>query len=124
MGQGAIGIMYGCQLPEGVDWFGENGPELTFEFQAVIGWQYESDFRPISVEGVDEVPVIGVLIAVSGSGENGAADLWLTRRIADIATLPEAVKAHETWERFVDWCKDRQIELPDADLWIVTTETA
>lgn len=123
MGQSAIGVMYGCRPPEGVDWFGED-PELMFEFQSILGWSYESDFRPVSIEGEDDEPVIGVLVAVGGSGENGAADLWQTRHLADIATLPEAVKARETWERFVTWCKERLIELPAADLWIVTTETA
>jgi hypothetical protein len=115
--------MYGCRPPEGVDWFGDD-PELVFEFQTAIGWRYESDFRPVSIEGVDDVPVLGVLVAVSGSGENGAADLWPTRRFADIASLAETSKARETWERFVAWCKERQIELPAAELWIVTTETA
>lgn len=127
MGQSAIGVMYGCQLPEGLDVYGEEsgGPDLISEFQRVIEWEYESDFRPVSVEGVDDIPVIGVLIAVSGSGENGAADLWPTRRFADIAALPEMIKAYETWERFVTWCKKRQVEIPTrADLWIVTTETA
>lgn len=124
MGQSAIGVMYGCRLPEGVDWFGDN-PDLMLEFQTAIGWHYDSDFRSVSIEGVDDVPVIGVLVAVSGSGKNGAADLWPTRRFADIAPLPETVKARETWKRFVVWCKERQLEVPaDAELWVVTTETA
>ena len=83
--------MYGCRLPESFDVYGEEsgGPDLISEFQEVIGWKYESDFRP------------------------------------DIASLAETAKASETWERFVAWCKERQIELPAADLWIiVTTETA
>lgn len=127
MGQSAIGVMYGCRLPEGLDVSGEesDGPDLILEFQEAIGWKYDSDFRPVSVEGIDDVPVIGVLVAVSGSGENGAADLWLTRRFADIASLAETSKARETWERFVVWCKEHQLEIPaDGDLWIVTTETA
>lgn len=127
MGQSAIGVMYGCKLPEGLDVYGEesDGPDLILEFQEAIGWKYESDFRPVEVEGVDDVPVIGVLVAVSGSGENGAADLWPTRRFADIALLPETVKAQETWKQFVEWCKVRKLEVPaDAELWIVTTETA
>jgi len=74
---------------------------LLLEFQEAIGWKYESDFRSVEVEGVDDVPVIGVLVAVSGSGKNGAADLWTTQRFADIASLPETLKARETWERFV-----------------------
>jgi hypothetical protein len=124
MGQSAIGVMYGCQLPEGVDWFGDN-PDLMLEFQSVIGWHYDSDFRSVSIEGEDDVPVLGVLVAVSGSGKDGAADLWPTRRFADIVLLPETVKAHETWKRFVEWCKVRKLEVPaDAELWIVTTETA
>lgn len=114
--------MYGCRLPEGVDWFGDD--PLVFEFQSVIGWRYESNFRPVSIEGVDDVAVIGVLVAVSGSGKNGAADLWTTRRFAEIASLAETAKAREIWERFVAWCKERRIELPAAELWIVTTETA
>lgn len=119
--------MYGCQLPEGLDVYGEQsgGPDLITEFREAIGWKYESDFRPVEIEGVDDVPVIGVLVAVSGSGENGAADLWLTRRFADIASLPETVKARETWERFVAWCGERRLEIPaNPELWLVTTETA
>ncbi len=124
MGQSAIGVMYGCLLPEGLDVYGEESDPL-YEFQLAIGWKYESDFRSVSVEGEDEVPVIGVLVAVSGSGKNGAADLWPTRRFADIASLAEMAKARETWERFVAWCKERGLEVPtDAELWIVTTETA
>jgi hypothetical protein len=114
-------------LPENLDVSGDesDGPDLILGFQEAVGWKYDSDFRPVSVEGIDDVPVIGVLVAVGGSGENGAADLWSTRRFADIATLAETVKARETWERFVAWCKDRQVELPaDAELWTVTTETA
>ena len=127
MGQSAIGVMYGCQLVEGLDLCGEEsgGPDLLLQFQKVIGWKYESDFRSVSVEGEDDIPVLGVLIAVSGSGREGAADLWTTQRLDDIASLPEAVKAHETWERFVTWCKERGLEIPaSAELWIVTTETA
>lgn len=126
MGQSAIGVMYGCRMPEGLDVYGEesNGPDLISGFQDAIGWKYESDFRPVSVEGIDDVPVIGVLVAVGGSGEVGAAELWLTKSFADIALLAETSKARETWERFVVWCKERQIELPAAELWIVTTETA
>jgi hypothetical protein len=127
MGQSAIGVMYGCRMPEGLDLYGEesDGPDLILEFQEVIGWKYDSDFRPVSVEGVDDVPVIGVLVAVSGSGENGAADLWPTRRLADIALIPETLKARETWERFVVWCRERHLVMPsNAELWIVTTETA
>jgi hypothetical protein len=143
MGQSAIGVMYGCQLPEGLDVYGEesDGPDLVrrtlnlmrrslrntliLQFQEVIGWEYESDFRSVEVEGVDDVPIIGVLVAVSGSGKNGAADLWTTQRLADIPSLPETVKARETWKRFVEWCKERQVDIPtDAELWIVTTETA
>jgi len=127
MGQSAIGVMYGCELPEGLDVSGEEsgGPDLILEFEQAIGWKYESNFRPVSVEGIDDVPVIGVLVAVSGSGKNGAADLWPTRRFADILLLPEAVKARETWEQFAAWCKDRHVEVPaEAEFWIVTTETA
>ena len=127
MGQNAIGVMYGCRLPEGLDVSGEEsgGPDLICHFQEAIGWRYESDFRPVSVEGIDDVPIIGVLVAVSGSGEHGAADLWTTQRLADIAALPEAVKGRETWTRFVAWCKERGVEVPtEAELWIVTTETA
>lgn len=123
MGQSAIGVMYGCRLPEGLDLEGET--DLIYEFKQSIGWKYDSDFRPVSVEGVDDVPVVGVLVAVSGSGENGAADLWPTRCFSDIYTLPETLKARETWRRFIAWCKDRQLKVPaDAELWIVTTETA
>ena len=119
--------MYGCQLPQGLDVYGEesDGSDLILAFQEAIGWWYESEFRPVSVEGIDDVPVIGVLVAVSGSGENGAADLWPTRRFTDIAALPETIRARETWERFVAWGKERQLELTsEAELWIVTTETA
>lgn len=127
MGQSAIGVMYGCRLPEGLDASGEesDGPDLILGFEEAIGWKYDSDFRSVSVEGIDDVPVIGVLVAVSGSGKNGAADLWPTRRFAEIASLAEAMKARETWERFVAWCKERQLEVSaDAEFWIVTTETA
>lgn len=127
MGQSAIGVMYGVALPEGLDVYGEDsgGPGLILQFQEVIGWKYESDFRSVEVEGVDDVPIIGVLVAVSGSGENGAADLWPTRRFPDIALLPETVKARETWKRFIAWCTEHQVEIPlDAEFWIVTTETA
>lgn len=124
MGQAAIGVMYGCRLPEGVDWFSDD-LDVEHEFRVAMGWNYDSDFRSVSIEGVDDVPVIGVLVAVSGSGENGAADLWLTRRFADIEALPETAKARETWERFITWCGERQLDISATpELWLVTTETA
>lgn len=127
MGQSAIGVMYGCLLPEGLDVYGEesDGPDLISHFQEAIGWKYESDFCPVSVEGEDEIPVIGVLVAVSGSGKDGAADLWTTQRLTELALLPETIKARETWERFVSWCRGRNVEIEgNPELWIVTTETA
>jgi hypothetical protein len=125
MGQSAVGVVYGCRLPEGIYWYSSELEDFEHKFGVAIGWNYDSTFRPVSIEGQDDVPVIGVLVAVSGSGKNGAADLWPTLRLTDISLLPETVKARATWEQLVAWCKARQLEVPeDAELWIVTTETA
>lgn len=130
MGQSAIAVMYGCEVPKNLDLYGENdrkkpGPNLIEGFEKFSGTGWPARGQRVETFADGARYMVGVLVAIGRSGKIGAADLWEERRVSDLATLPEAETARALWDRFVAWCKtEHAIDLPAADLWIVPRQTA
>jgi hypothetical protein len=125
MGQMAIGIIYGCEVPAGL---GAPG-EIDFIYTLVetfnkangLGWTG----RHLDTFPDGDLYMAGVLVAIGGSGKDGVKSLWEEWRVSEIATSEDAAAARALWERFAAWCRaEHGVEWPTAELWIIPTETA
>lgn len=129
MGQTCIGIIHGCISPKGVDWHGEDGERP--DFTGVLGrWEKAqkgtSNDQGITTFSDGDEYMVGVLVAVGGSGRDGVAYLGeKCDRLTDFSKSDGAKEARKLWDRFSAWAaKNEKITLPAAELWLVPTETA
>jgi hypothetical protein len=129
MGQMAVGILYGCEAPDLPDDDGES-PFYdiidAFHKQFKIDWL--GDKLKIRLECEGDKELLGVWVAVGGSGEDAAAyftDICIPLFQVGNVYMKEITKARKLWERFVKWlAKKHKIELPIATLWITPCEVA
>lgn len=130
MGQTALGILFGCLAPSFED-EDEGGYALVERWERFANVPYhdrdELRIRSEHPEGTD-TDLIGVWIAVGGSGEDGAPYLGeIAIRLKDIEThfQAEKLKAQALWNRFVDFCLNQEkIKLAKPELWLISCEVA
>jgi hypothetical protein len=129
MGQQAVGILYGCEDPNlAHDTDGEYFDDLTEKFNAQSNITWTTPGLRMRVENQGDRKLIGVWVAVGGSGEDGTA--YFVERCIPVdqlnAVYSDSIKkAGKLWTRFAKWLfKEHQVELPAAQLWITPCEVA
>ncbi len=130
MGQMAVGILYGCEAPDIPR--DEKDEEVFYdiveEFNILHAKIIDYEKPRIRVEREGNKTLIGVWIAVGGSGEDGAPYFVENCIPVDqIETVYEKSinKAKKLWARFVKYLyKKHQIELHIATLWLTPCEVA
>lgn len=132
MGQTAMGILYGCLVPNCLK---DDDADLVYELlsrwdeHVGTNWLARDELRVRNEwpEGTD-TDLIGVWVAVGGSGEDGAPYLGeCALRLKDIRKCyaKQIALADALWQRFVAYCKDvEKIDIPKADLWLISCEVA
>lgn len=130
MGQSAIGIMLGCECPKGMDMYGEDGDEP--DYVGVMGrWEKSKAGKrgmKVRVEGEGGKRIVGVWIAVGGSGEDDAP--YLGEEVIAITDIKrhykgQIRKALARWDQFVAHALSAEsYALPHAKLWLVPCEVA
>ena len=132
MGQTAMGILYGCPVP-----FCLENDDADLVYELLSRWDEHVGTNPLardelrvrseSPEGTNTY-LLGVWIAVGGSGEDGAPYLGEhALRVKDISKwyAEQIALADALWQRFVTYCKDvEHIDIPEADLWLISCEVA
>lgn len=118
MGCRTFGIMYGCELPNG---------EHDDDGESEAAWSFKA--RSADIEWDSDL--IGLWVAVGGSGKSGVADLY---DMVSVKFTPEAVRSafpgavaacEAAWPDFVSHMKSAGLTLTDApEFWLVSTETA
>ena len=131
MGQRSIGILYGCEAPHIPG--EQDNPEATAllveEWEGAWGVTYSTKGVRIRHEAEGSKVLLGVWIAISGSGKDGA------ERLLDVTVqmngyfigriFPERMKkARELWNEFESWCGAKDIFFETPRLWLTPTETA
>jgi hypothetical protein len=151
MGQMTYGLLYGVEVPKGLDLHGDDDlyddDELD-ESGGVFG-RAEAHFKTEiesynkdnpskgrrDARGADlyvpdtnsegKTHCMGFWVAIGATGKRGApelSDLILSRPEETYGL--EITAAKERWDRFAAWAKAEGIELPDAELRLVETEVA
>lgn len=130
MGQHAIGLLYGCDSPELPDPEGDGEPHcnLIDRWEKAKKISYHTKGLKIRHESEGGKDLLGVWVAVGGSGEDGAAYLLdecvRFHEVCDVYA-DDIAKATKLWERFAKWVKAKEgIELPQATLWLTPCEVA
>lgn len=127
-----MGILYGCPVP-----FCLEDAEADLVYDLISRWEKHAQVNPLArderrvrnehPEGTD-TDLIGVWVAVGGSGEDGAPYLGEhALRVRDISKsyADSVADADALWQRFVKYCKDiENIDIPRADLWLISCEVA
>lgn len=130
MGQQANGILYGCECPKlPNDEDGEGLSDLVCRWEAAQGISWlERDKPAIRHEHEGGVDLLGVWVAVGGSGEDGAPYfLENSVRFAEVEKVFKAriTAAKSLWKRFAAWVKKTDgITLHSPELWLTPCETA
>lgn len=126
MGQMALGILYGCESPIKVDPEDLHGIVDAFNIYAKID-RY-SDTPRVRVEHESDKTLIGVWVAVGGSGEDGCpyfADISMPVDQIGAVYSTSAGRAKKLWDRFAKYVhENHNTELPVATLWITPCEVA
>jgi len=123
----ATGVLYGCEAPGMTtenDEEGFYGIMDGFNAHAKLGW----DHPRVRIEIEGGKSLVGVWVAVGGSGEDGAP-YFVEKcvRLDQFASVyvKSVNKAAKLWARFVKYvAKEHQIDLPAATLWITPCEVA
>lgn len=130
MGQIANGILYGCEAPELST---DDNPERLYDL--ICRWEkakkidrFARDVPRICYENEGDKDLLGVWVAVGGSGEDGAPYFLETAMLLfQVAThyQKSIAKAEKLWKRFANYvAKTEKIELPAPALWLTPCETA
>lgn len=130
MGQIANGILYGCKAPEFPgDEDGEELHNIVDRWEKANGFSWRDRGARVRVEGDEEgTTVIGVWVAVGGSGEDDAP--YFVERCLPLdqvasAYAPRMAEAEALWNRFADHvAATESIQLPAATLWLTPCEVA
>lgn len=129
MGQECFGIMYGCEYDFRVAQ--GDSPENDAAFEAIYdAANYYDGPVPAATEHRGGTELIGLWVAVGGSGVKGAAPFHtaaipFTERQVE-AEFPEQVKAaKKAWPAFAAHVEVKTgLKLGEPRLWLTTTETA
>ena len=134
MGQMVNGLLYGCKAPDVPPPDGWVEGDDSPAYQLVQRWEKAnrvswSTVGPrIHCESEGGKELLGVWVAVGGSGEDGA-EYFLDTAIS-LDAVPDvfagAIKrAAKLWGRFAAWCQTKEgIVLPAPQLWLTPCETA
>jgi hypothetical protein len=129
MGQSATGILYGCEAPEfSNDDDGEAAYDVIRRWEKSQGINWTGGGARVRCESEGDKQLIGIWIAVGGSGEDDApyfVDGCI--RLADFEKhFGKQIKiARALWKRFAKYvAKNEKIDLPAAELWITPCEVA
>lgn len=131
MGQRAIGLLYGCEAPILPD--DDNGEAIywlidRWEKAKGITWDTKSGKPCIRHEHEGGRDLLGVWVAVGGSGEDGVPYFMeQCLQLGDVeATYAKSIaKAAKLWDRFAKWAtKKEKLWLPPPVLWLTPCETA
>lgn len=122
MGQTTHALLLGCEIPEGVEAFTDEGDGLLERYESVAGYG--------AIHWPDDTSLIGTVIAAGASGgaEYGGCDLRAPVPIDALdATEPYAAAlgvAAARWQAFAAWCAERGVTLPAPRVWLVQLEVA
>lgn len=135
MGQMTVGILYGCECPELPDEAaGEERIDRTEAAYCLIGrWEktkrIEQHRGPrIRIETEGGPILLGVWVAVGGSGEDGAP-YFLNEAVLLSCVVDHyrrrIKQAERLWGRFAGWCEKREgVKMPLPKLWLTPCEVA
>lgn len=129
MGQMTVGVMLGVakpKLPAGKFWF-DGVRDRGYKLGLLSAYPAGSSAEPQCDE---QSRVVGILLAVGGSGERGCVDLLEGDEpvaLSDFAkTVPykaAVTKARKAFDRFARWCRTRHgVKLGRPKLWLVAAE--
>jgi hypothetical protein len=130
MGQMTVGILYGCVAPPM-----ENDADGEGLYDLVDRWEKAKGIKPfdankakVRVETEGGKDLIGVWVAVGGSGEDGVPYfVEQAMELGDVSyRFATRIKtAEKLWHRFADWAaKAEGIKLPLPRLWLTPCEVA
>jgi hypothetical protein len=130
MGQQAVGILYGCEAPELPEVSSGEHPAyevlMRWEKAERVDWLAEKPRIRFEHEGGKSL--LGVWIAVGGSGEDGAPyflEQCLTLDQVPAAFTKQIDKAAKLWGRFAEFvARTEGVTLPEPKLWLTPCETA
>jgi hypothetical protein len=132
MGQMVVGILYGVEAPE-VPARGDEDPDegagnLVYRWEKAKKITWDKPGPKVRFEREGGVDLLGVWVAVGGSGEDGAPHfLDEAVPLASAADLfrERIARAEKLWARFAAWAeKNEGLSLPLPKLWLTPTETA
>jgi hypothetical protein len=116
MGQQAVGILWGAELPLDLTELEEGALDDLLE------WRSGNGARTVHVWNEEGQDLIGFWIAVE-QGEWGTLDLLgEPLRVDDLPKLGAYALVREAWREFAPWAKGRGVELQEPTLWIAPTE--
>ncbi len=129
MGQMANGILYGCEapsLPDDED--GEKFYDITQRWENANGISGRDHGAKMRIEGEGDKRLVGVWVAVGGSGEDDApyfVETCIPLDQVPIVYAEQIAKVKLLWDRFVIYAAQREnIQLPAATLWLTPCEVA
>ena len=130
MGQRAIGLLYGVEAPKLP--VTEDAPEpledLVDRWAKAKGIPWCRTGQCIRVESEGGTDLLGVWVAVGGSGEDGVPyflDNCVRMDKVAVVFAKSITKAKKLWDRFAAHVQRKEgITLPPAALWLTTCETA
>lgn len=130
MGQRALGILYGSEMPNlPNDEDGDAPYDLIRRWENYAKVDRSSRQGPrIRCERESSKELIGVWVAVGGSGEDDAPYLVdEAMRLADVEdAFGKQIKiAEKLWKKFAAWAaKKEAVKLPEPTLWLTPCEVA
>jgi hypothetical protein len=135
MGQRANGILYGCEAPEALAATEENEEPIYEPIYDLISEWCKANKIPffgpglhIRHENAGGKDLLGVWVAVGGSGEDGPAyfieEAMLLSQVERVYAKNIAA-ATKLWKRFAAWVKKaKKIVLTEPALWLTPCEVA
>jgi hypothetical protein len=130
MGQMALGILYGCEapdIPRGDQEDDDSGAyQLVRRFEQAKGISWASKGPHVRVESEGGKELLGVWVAVGGSGEDGATYFVEKCMPLDQVAAMHAkaiARAKKLWDRFAVYVARKEgITLSAATLWLTPCE--
>lgn len=129
MGQRANGILFGCEAPELPDTFDSDEPiyDLICRWEEAKKIAWTDPGLKIRHEHEGGRDLVGIWVAVGGSGEDGAPyfldEAIPVDQVWRVFRKPLA-KAEKLWARFSTWAKKQGVDFGDPCLWLTPCETA
>ena len=148
MGQWTTGLLYGCEKPSGVDWYGEeeDSPPDYRGVSRACAEAFADEIAALSKSGklknyeraekrfvpdwetCGDADLLGFWVAAGASGKPGCPSLNRAVPVAEIRTCKAYRVAYKNarvrWRRFAKWAASQGIVLPKARLYLTETEVA